>query len=179
MKKSHKKIPPLPKKLNIKDLGYVSLKSAFSLIPYNLGGPIAEIFSVVITPSLQKRKDEWLETLANNFNRLQEEVEGFSVEKLKDDPLFLTVVMQATTVAMRNHQKEKLDALRNMILNSALEIDLDESLQMYFLGLVDSLTVLHIRILQLFSNPATFGGNHLSDTSNLRVTDTWWGYSQN
>jgi hypothetical protein len=57
--------------------------------------------------------------------------------------------MHASQVAIRNHQKEKLEALRNAVLNAALSNAPDEDLQLMFLIFVDSLTPLHIKALKL------------------------------
>ncbi len=46
--------------------------------------------------------------------------------------------MHATIAVLRNHQKEKLEALQNAVLNSAMNIDVDENLQLLFWDLVDA-----------------------------------------
>lgn len=61
--------------------------------------------------------------------------------------------MQASQMAIRNHQKEKLRALRNAVLNSALPNPPQEDEQMIFLRLVDQLTPWHLRVLRLFNDP--------------------------
>lgn len=61
--------------------------------------------------------------------------------------------MHASNLALRNHQEEKLAALRNAIVNSALPNAPDESLQQIFLNLVDTFTVWHLALLKLFQGP--------------------------
>jgi len=94
-----------------------------------------------------------MESIADGLKELEEKVEGFKIEELSKNEFFITTVMHATQAAVRNHQKEKLDALRNAALNAALPNAPEEDLQMIFLGYIDSLTTWHIRILKLFDNP--------------------------
>ena len=62
--------------------------------------------------------------------------------------------MTASQAAIRNSQKEKREALKNAVLNSALPNPPDESRQQMFVGLIETLTVWHFRILRFFADPA-------------------------
>ncbi len=84
---------------------------------------------------------------------IQSRIEGLSAEKLAANETFVTVAMHASQMAIRNHQKEKLQALRNAVLNSGLPNPLQEDEQMVFLRLIDQLTPWHLRVLGLFDNP--------------------------
>ena len=61
--------------------------------------------------------------------------------------------MQASQAAIRNHQSEKREALRNAVLNAALPNAPEESIQQLFINQVDTFTVWHIRLLDLFKEP--------------------------
>jgi hypothetical protein len=61
---------------------------------------------------------------------------------------------------LRNHQKEKLEALQNAVVNSALGIDIEENLQLLFLNMVDDLTPLHLKVLKYFENPTKWMHDH-------------------
>ncbi|HET7057475.1 MAG TPA: hypothetical protein VFI05_02010, partial [Nitrospiraceae bacterium] len=87
------------------------------------------------------------------MTEVQRRVEGLTTEKLAANETFVTVAMQASQMAIRNHQKEKLRALRNAVLNSALPNPPQEDEQMIFLRLVDQLTPWHLRVLRLFNDP--------------------------
>ena len=129
-------------------------RGAISSIPFPLLPGIAgELFSFVVTTPLEKRRDEWVVAIAEGLVQLQEKVEGLTLEGLSEDEGFVTVVLQATHVALRNHQEEKLEALRNAVLNSALPGAPEDDMQIIFLGLVDTLTPWHLRILKLFDDP--------------------------
>jgi len=67
----------------------------------------------------------------------------------------VTAVLEATRIAMRTHQEEKLEALRNMVINSALPNSLDDVKNSIFLGMIDTLTPLHIIVLKYLNYPAS------------------------
>ncbi len=127
-------------------------KTIVSAIP-TLGGPLQVLFENVFSAPIEKRKQAWLEQLAEVVTELQRRVEGLTTEKLATNETFITVAMQASQMAVRNHQKEKLQALRNAVLNSALPKPPQEDEQMIFLRLIDQLTPWHLRVLGLLNNP--------------------------
>jgi hypothetical protein len=135
------------------------IETVVSAIPY-VGGPATRFFNLVITPPLERRLNEWRNTVAERILRLEGKVEGFKVEDLGKNPMFITAVMQATQIALRNHQKEKLEALQNAVANSAMGIDIEQDLQLMFLNLVDSFTILHLRLLTYLNNPQKWLQDH-------------------
>lgn len=66
--------------------------------------------------------------------------------------------MHATQIALRSHQTEKLNALRNAIVNVAKGSAPDEVLQNVFLNFVDSFTEMHLKILKVFQSPTPPSG---------------------
>ena len=134
------------------DIIHTVVKASLSAIPI-AGGPAAELFAAIITPPIIKRRDAWVESLGQSLLALQEKIAGFNIDDLQNNEQFITAVMHATNSASRNHDKEKLDALRNATMNAALKIEPDEDLQLIFLYHVDQLTRWHLRILSFFSSP--------------------------
>lgn len=135
------------------DVAHFLARAAIGSIPV-VGAAGLELFNAVIGPPLSRRRDEWLNALAEQFARIEKTVDGFKVENLKDDEVFITAVLHAMAAALRTHQKEKLDALRNAILNVALHTSPDEDMQFMFLGFIDKFTPWHIRVLMHFhENP--------------------------
>lgn len=139
-------------KPNKGDVTHTIAKAGLSAIPV-VGGPAVELFNAIITPPLVKRRDEWIESIAEGLKKLEETVEGFKIENLKDNNMFITTVIHATQVAIRNHQKEKLDALRTAILNSTSPNAPEEDMQLIFLNFVDTLTSSHLKMLKFLENP--------------------------
>ena len=126
-----------------------------SLVP-EVGGPAAKLLDLVIAPPLQRRRVDWFNHLADRLTRLEQAVEGFTVESLTDNEEFITAVLTASQIALRSHNQEKLAALRNAVVNVALETEPDAELQSVFLNLVDYLTPLHMRVLSFFEAPRAF-----------------------
>lgn len=135
-------------------------RAALSSIPV-VGGAAVEIFNAIIAPPLERRKAEWMNQVTEAINQLIEKG-GLTPEELQNNEQFFTTLVQASQTALRNHQKEKLEALKNAILNAALPNAPDESLQQMFLNFVDTFTVWHLRLLNLFHAPvrqkAVFSG---------------------
>jgi hypothetical protein len=134
------------------DHAHSIVKGLVSTIPA-VGGVASEVFSIIVAPPLAKRQEAWIEDVVQALVDLQGKVEGFKLEDLSNNEPFITTVMHATQSALRNHQTEKLEALRNAVLNSALPNPPEEDLQQIFINYVDELTTWHLRVLKLFDNP--------------------------
>jgi len=122
-----------------------AVKVALSAIPV-LGSPINELFSMVVTPSLERRRDDWFKEVAGVVDRLQEN--GFKVEELVGNELFVSAVIQTARIAIGTHREEKRTMLRNALLNVALGKGPQEDLQEVFLAAVDALSPLHMKVLR-------------------------------
>lgn len=144
-------IKPKPE-AGIGDAAHTITRAGLSAIPV-VGGPAKELFSAIIVPPLTKRRDEWIESISTALKALEEKVVGFSIESLSQNDMFITTVMHASQSASRNHQKEKLEALRNAVLNAALPSAPEEDYQLMFLYFVDTFTPWHLIILRLFDDP--------------------------
>lgn len=136
------------------DLVVGSTKAVISMIPI-AGSPLIEILNMIVTPSLQKRRDKWFEELGEKLTKL--ESSGYlSLEDLQENDIFIDISMKTTELALKTSQSEKLEALRNALLNSANTDSFDISLQQIFLSYIDTFTVWHIKLLKLFDNPQEY-----------------------
>ena len=129
-------------------------KAVIGSIPL-LGAAASELFTVILAPPLEKRRVEWMNDVAECLKELEERGE-LNLEDLQDNETFITTVMQASQAAIRNHQSEKREALRNAVLNAALPHAPEESIQQIFINQVDTFTVWHIRLLDLFKDPSAW-----------------------
>lgn len=135
------------------DIGAGLAKAAVSAVP-GVGGAAAELFALVIGPALEERKDEWMRRLGEAVDELQARLEGFDPRDLAGNEQFVTAVLNASTAAVRTHQAEKLDMLRNAIVNVVMPGGPDEHEQLLFIRYVDELTPLHVRLLAFLADPA-------------------------
>ncbi|MFQ5799610.1 MAG: hypothetical protein ACE5H0_13085 [Bacteroidota bacterium] len=140
-----------PPKSGKGDIVHTIARAGLSALPV-VGGSSAELFSAVVTPPLEQRRREWMEQVGETLRKLEEE-RGIKLEELQNNPGVIDTVMHASQAALRNSQEEKLRALRNAVLNSALPRAPEQAMQQIFIDLVDSFTEWHLRILKLFDDP--------------------------
>ena len=140
------------------DVVYTLVKAVIAGVPV-IGGAATELISMVALP-LEKRRNQWLDDIAERLKSLEGVVEGFRIEDLSQNETFITVVMHATQVAIRNHQQEKLEALRNAVLNAAMPEALEDDRQLMFLNFIDELTSWHLKVLHFFDDPKIWGSQH-------------------
>jgi hypothetical protein len=136
--KDKKYQPPKP---TTGDTAHLVSKAILSTIP-----AASELFEHFLAPPLQRRLVAWRENVAEALRQLESR-QGIDLTKLQSDEYFISIVMQATTIAMRNHQAEKLTALQNAIVNSAIPSRSKEDLHLVFVRFIDELTPIHVKLL--------------------------------
>jgi hypothetical protein len=141
---------PLPQE-TAGDEMHRATRAALSAIPY-VGGAAVEYFNRLLAPPLQRRRDAWLNALAEQVAKMERQGR-VKVEDLQNNEEFISTVMQALMVAVRNHRREKLEALTNAVLNVAVGHSPDDAKREMFLTLVDTFSVWHLQVLSLLSSP--------------------------
>lgn len=140
---------PEPK---LRDHLRVGADAAIAAVP--LGGSVVTLLDAVIAPSLAKRRDSWLRLLGERLDRLEERADGFSVEDLADDELFVSAVMEASRIAVGTELEEKLTMLANCLERLAMpDRDIGDFLAMRFLAFVDELRPEHFLVLRYAADP--------------------------
>lgn len=139
-----------PPSRSASDVVHSLVEGVTSAIPV-VGGPAAELFAALVQPPLERRRDEWMQSVGLALEKLRRG--GLDLDSLRNNDAFLDTVLQATQIALRNHQEEKRAALRNAILNTAIGATLDDMRRHMFLRYVDEFTPKHLGILALFDNP--------------------------
>lgn len=137
------------------DYVHTVVKATLAAVPV-LGGSAAELFALVIAPPLEKRRDAWLRDLADVVRKIGERQPSLTAEQLSGNEAFISATLQAGQIAMRTHQTEKRDCLKNALLHIATERSSDNDEQGFFLTLIDTFTITHIEILRLFRNRTDF-----------------------
>jgi hypothetical protein len=135
------------------DYALVAGRIATSLIPIPiLSAAASELLSLIITPPLEKRRNEWMKEIGERLREVEAN-KGVNLEDLGSNEKFVSSVINATSYALKTHEKEKLDAFKNAVTHVAIGDAPDEAICAIFLGLIDSFTPWHIRILNLISDP--------------------------
>ena len=101
----------------------------------------------------ERRREVWNQLLEEAFAEIGEKLDQDDAGRILGSDQFLTVVSEATLIACRNHDEEKLKALKYAVVNAALPGGPDELLQLMFLRLIDFLTPIHLVTLALLNDP--------------------------
>jgi hypothetical protein len=145
------RLEPAPERTGF-DYGVSVAKAGTIVFPF-LGAGVT-LFDLITTPLRTKRLSDWLEQLRLRINELSQKVATLTPVRLAEDEAFNTAFFQAAQAVLRTHQKEKLDALRNAVLNVALGKEANADRQTQFLALVERYTAAHLTLLQFFQDPA-------------------------
>jgi hypothetical protein len=117
------------------------------------GGTMAVALTVALNHKLNKRRERWFTELAQVVEELQDRFDGFDPESLAENEAFVDAVVTATRIVDRTSQREKIEVLRNAVLNSALPAAPDQDIQQLYFALIDDLTPTHMRLLNLLDDP--------------------------
>jgi len=164
MSEEEKYKPPKPDKA---DVAHAVTRSGLGAIPI-AGTASVELLNAIVTPSLEKRKSEWMELIGEGLRELEQKME-IVLDSLQTNDSFTDIALEASQIAIRTSSKEKHEALRNAVLNSALPSPIEESMQRMFLSFVDTFTVWHIKLLHLFSDPEKFLQENSANLGNLSL----------
>jgi hypothetical protein len=133
----------------LSDIRHQAVRTAVDVLTVGLG---TLIFDNLVTPPIERRRDSWREEVGQRIQQL-EGAGQVSIEALIQDEQFATTLLQASAVAIRTHEKEKINALRNAVLNAALPEPPAESIQQMFIAWIDGFTTWHLRLARFFQDP--------------------------
>ncbi len=157
------------------DAVHTAARGLISLIP-GAGGPIDEFLSLVLAPSVSRRRDDWFKELADVVEEMKRRVDDFKVEDLAKNEAFVSATIQATRIAAGTHKQEKRAILRNALLNIALGNGPDEDTQQIFLNIVEAFTASHVRVLNVLWNGARdMAQKKLWDQNNIPMNSRNYG----
>lgn len=134
-----------------------------------LGPATVHIVSQFLVPAYHRRQEEWFKELANALEAAEKKIEGFSVENLVQDEVFVSAVIQASRIAVTTHQQTKREALRNAALNAALMTSPDDDEVTMFLGFIETFSSAHLVLLKFFSNRGGHSHDHAMALINRRT----------
>jgi hypothetical protein len=125
------------------DKDYNALKALLSSIP-SVGPLGVSLWESRNPPPIMKRLHIFLGDLVREFEKLKSKVELVDFESAA----FQTTLIYVFQIVIRTHQEQKLKALRNIVLNSAIPRDLDDDILTMFLNWVNIFTEGHITTLK-------------------------------
>lgn len=124
------------------------------------GAVLAVTFATAVNWRLNERREKWVTDLAEAVDKLRDRVDGLDLGALLDSDVFVDAVVSATRTIEHTHQQDKIDALRNAVLNSATPGAPDADTQAMFLSLIDRYTPSHLRLLTLWNDPPAWFASH-------------------
>ena len=139
-------IDPLePPKQDIWDYLNKATKAAFTVCP-----PARILYEIAIAPPFQLRTIKWMNMVAIKLKQQDEKFNELKPENLTNNEVFQSAFTASARIAVQTHQKEKLEALCNALLNTVIMKDLDENFKLLFFAYIESMTVLHMDIIKFF-----------------------------
>jgi hypothetical protein len=133
-------------------VGMASADAVASVIP---GGSYAvqQIIKQFIGEPLERRREAWFVLLGEGLRDLQDKLDGFDPRCLTDNEAFVSTVAETTRIAMTTHRAERLEALRNIVLNTAIGLTVDDVAHGMFMALVERFSALHVQVLRILHDP--------------------------
>lgn len=138
-------------KITKKDIAYSFTKAGLGAVPV-IGSLATEIFELLVTPPLERRRAEWMNEIAAKLTELEKN-QAVNFSELIENEQFVDVVLQATSFALKTSEKRKIESFRNAILNTATGNSPDKSKSQIFLNQLDKFTIWHIVILDFVDSP--------------------------
>lgn len=136
---------------SIADVAHSTARGLINMVPI-VGSLGAELFNLVISPPLEKRRAEWMNNIADRLQSLEDSGK-LIITDLVNNEEFIDTVIQATTFALRTSESEKLKAFKNAVINTALPNSLDKTKSHIFLNQLNTFTHWHIIILKYLDEP--------------------------
>lgn len=136
------------------DYAHSLIKGLIGAIPI-AGALSSEILSVIITPPLERRRNEWLVEVENRLIELNES-KLIDLEDLRKNNHFIDIVIQTTSLALKTHEKDKFEAYKNILINTSLNIDIDQTIAKIYIHQLEKFTPLHLKILKFINNPQMY-----------------------
>lgn len=130
---------------NIKELTRNVGISITSLVPV-AGGVLSFFLDKYLPSTIEKRKNEFLSNLANDMERLPEDV----IKKIYESEEFYSIILKVFKAVIYEEQEIKINAFRNIIINTAISLDYGIDEKEFYIKLITDFTTDQMKILQLF-----------------------------
>jgi len=137
---------------------YAAGKAATGILAASLTGlpllklPTETLFGILIADPGQKRSRQFFEDVCSRLELLAAQ-NRVTMDVLQVHQEFISALRIGMVAATGTHHAEKLEALRNAVLNVAVGPDEDDPEQQVFLTYVSQLGVWSIRYLKFFAVP--------------------------
>lgn len=138
-------------------------RAALSAIPF-AGGAAVEIFQYATNRGRTGRFQAWMADVSDTLNR-----HGVALDTLADNEGFLDAVGPATRAAVETASTEKIEALRNAVVNATVAPNTRADRHAILMNVLTGLTPTHIKLLRLFDDPRKWFTDAKIDPPNLMM----------
>jgi hypothetical protein len=125
-------------------------KAILATVPFT--GAISSLITDYIPSSRVRRLENFAEQVAEDLKRVSDRIDE---SELRTDE-FAYMFERAFRGVAEHYQREKRDAFRGILVNAAIRRDVSQEEKEYFLVLVNSLSVLHLRMLRFMAEPGRY-----------------------
>lgn len=122
-------------------------KASVAAIPV-LGGFTVELIGYHENHLNRARMRKFLDRIGQAITDLERWKENLP----RDEPLKSTL-LEAAEIAVRSHENEKLEALKNAVLNVHMSASVDEYHRSRFMALISRYSALHLRVMKILAEP--------------------------
>ena len=133
----------IPPNENIEHKSQSLIKGLAGGIPF-AGGLAGESLDLIWKTGYEKRLKEWRKNISNTLSSL---LEQSTISELINNEEFKSLLAESSIIALRNHQEEKLNAIKNLLAKSVTS-PLEYDFKKLFLNYIDQFTVYHIKALE-------------------------------
>lgn len=144
-------ISPLPQKRTLGDYAHMLTRATISSVP-GVGAFAVELFGEFVSKPLDNRREAWMQDMGKLLGDLEAKQAGI-VEELQANPAFIDTVMIASQAATRTSDRQKLEALKNAVRNSATGKPTDVEASHLYLRMVDEFSGSHLALLAFLADP--------------------------
>lgn len=144
--------------------------------PSGLGASVGQLavsgldnLLAIIWPISEERAKDFSIAVSEGLAQLQQTRSDVDLQFPRTRELLTTALHLALPMALRTTRAEKLIALRNAVLNSALQTAPGEDLVTTYLSHVDSLSAAHLQVLDYLHDPVAFAKR--ADRDNLAAQE--------
>jgi uncharacterized protein YfbU (UPF0304 family) len=137
------------------ELAATAIRAAVDVIPI-VGGSLSTLIEQMIPDWKFKRLSTFVAYLSVDIESVKERIQLDYLKKEEFGFLF----EQTFRAVLENYQVEKLDALKNVLVNSMVSADVNQEMKEYILGLVGRLESLHMRFVSLLEDPTNYYKTH-------------------
>lgn len=132
-------------KENKEDYAHRFVKSALGVVPF-AGTALGELFSAIIPPSIESRRDKWMNEVSIVLNELLAKNDNL-LEELKNNEEFISLLLEISQLALKTHREEKLK-LYSRALKNSIDIDISFFTQETYVRYIEELNFYEILILE-------------------------------